>query len=97
MGLGVGMMALQFVTGVEALLTELITRFRWLRFKRGKNAIGLLSLMLLAFALPGFQNVTAVTPEGVGEMLLYFLYLILPVIPDWGLLYFRRVSIPADQ
>ena len=90
LGLGVGMLVIQLVTVVETLLIGLSTQFRWLQFNRGRNAIGLFSLIMMAFALPKFIGITSATPETLGATLLYSLYLILPVAPAWGLLYFRR-------
>ena len=92
LGLGVAMMAIQLATAIEALLIGLVTRLRWIKFNRGRNALGLFSLMMLAFALPGFRGLTSHTTERIGSILLYLLYLVLPVIPAWGLLYFPRVQ-----
>ncbi|MEM1241915.1 MAG: hypothetical protein AAGI45_18945 [Cyanobacteria bacterium P01_H01_bin.26] len=88
--LGLGIFAIQLAVAVEVLLIALVTRFRWLKFNRARNAIGLFSLILLAFALPGFTGITSAAPGSIGAGLLYLLYLIVPVIPAWGLLYFRR-------
>ncbi len=90
LGLGAGILIIQLATAIEALLIGLVTRLRWLQFNRGRNAIGLFSLIMLAFALPEFIGITSATPGAIGATLLYSVYLILPVLPAWGLLYFRR-------
>ena len=92
LALGVGIFIIQLAAAVEALLIGLVTRFRWLKFNRGRNAVGLFSLIVLAFALPEFRGIASATPQSTGALLLYLLYLILPMMPAWGLLYFRRVE-----
>ncbi|MBT9317419.1 hypothetical protein [Leptothoe spongobia] len=88
LGLGVGVLYMQGVTLIEALLISLATRLRWIKFNRGRNAVGLLSLMLLSLALP--KGITSATPSEIVSLLLYLLYLTLPVIPAWCLLSLRR-------
>ncbi|MEM9482912.1 MAG: hypothetical protein AAGA83_04390 [Cyanobacteria bacterium P01_F01_bin.116] len=90
LGLGFSMLVIQLATAVETFLIALVTRLRWINFNRGRNALGLFSLLMLTFALPGFRGLTSVTPEAMGATLLYLLYLILPTLPAWGLLYFRK-------
>lgn len=97
LGLGVGMIIIQLATAVEVLFISLATRLRWLKFNRGRNAVGLFSLIMLTFALPNVGRRSSVTPETIGAILLYLLYLMSPVMPAWGLLYFRRTQELVDK
>ena len=90
--LGLGIFAIQLAVAVEVLLIALTARLRWMKFNRARNAIGLFSLILLAFALPNLRGITSATPASLRADLLHMLYLIVPVIPGWGVLYFRRAQ-----
>lgn len=92
LGLGLGIFVIQLATAVEVLLIGLATRLRWLKFNQGRNAVGLFSLIMLAFALSDFGGIASITAETVGISLLSLLYLMLPVIPACCLLYFRRTQ-----
>lgn len=86
----IGMVYIQIAVAIETLLISLVTRFRWIQFKRGRLSVGLFSLLLLLFALPLLKDSILVRPSDIVSFLQYLLYLILPVIPAWCLLYFRR-------
>ncbi|MBE9067619.1 hypothetical protein IQ260_13225 [Leptolyngbya cf. ectocarpi LEGE 11479] len=90
LGLAIGAAYIQIVVAVEALLIGLATRLRWIKFKRGRLIVGLFSLMMLSFALPLLEEIILVRPSDIVSFLQYLLYLILPLIPAWCLLLFRR-------
>ncbi|NEZ60995.1 hypothetical protein D0962_31560 [Leptolyngbyaceae cyanobacterium CCMR0082] len=90
LGLVMGMVYIQIALAVETLLISLVTRFRWMKFQRGRLLVGLFSLIMLSFALPLLKEITLVRPGDSVSFLQYLLYLMLPVIPAWCLLWFRR-------
>ncbi|MEM8612723.1 MAG: hypothetical protein AAGF93_11960 [Cyanobacteria bacterium P01_H01_bin.105] len=89
LGLAIGTAYIQIAVAVETLLIGLVTRFRWIKFKRGRLIVGLFSLLLLLFALPLLKEIILVRPSDFVSFLQYLLYLILPVMPAWCLLWFR--------
>lgn len=93
LGLVIGMVYIHIAVAIETLLISLVTRFRWIKFKRGRLLVGLFSLLLLLFALPLLKDIVLVRPRDFVLFLQYFLYLILPVIPAWCLLWFRVPSV----
>ena len=90
LGLIIGMFYIQVAVAVETLFISLVTRLRWIKLNRGRLIVGLFSLMLLSFALPLLKDIISVRPSDSVSFLQYLLFLFLPVIPAWCLLYFRR-------
>ncbi|MEO1444867.1 MAG: hypothetical protein AAFV46_01270 [Cyanobacteria bacterium J06635_11] len=96
--LGVHIFAIQAAIFLETLLISLVTRLRWIKFKQGKTVTGVFSLALLSLALPelrGFMSVPL--SETLGPFLAYSLYLLLPVMPAWLILYARRARRVASK
>ncbi|MEM1256041.1 MAG: hypothetical protein AAGI69_26685 [Cyanobacteria bacterium P01_H01_bin.21] len=89
LGLIIGMFYIQVAVAVETLFISLVTRLRWIKLNRGRLIVGLFSLMLLSFALPLLKDIISVRPSDSVSFLQYLLFLFLPVMPAWCLLYFR--------
>ena len=96
--LGVYLFGIQAATLLETLLISFVTRLRWIKFKQGRNAIGVFSLALLLLGLPVLRGFTSdPLSETLGPFLLYSLYLLLPVMPAWLIVYVRRTRRVASK
>ena len=81
LGLVLGMVYIQIAVTIETLLVGLVTRLRWIKYKRGRAIVGLFSLTTLLFALPLLTDIVLVRPGDIVSFLQFLLFLILPLVP----------------
>lgn len=91
LGLGIGSFVVQLSASIEALLISLVTRFRWIKFNRGRLAAGSFALIPISYAIPRFWNAISHTSVNFWWVLLYELIIISPVILAWRVLRLQRV------
>ncbi|MEM9485801.1 MAG: hypothetical protein AAGA83_19150 [Cyanobacteria bacterium P01_F01_bin.116] len=91
LGLGVGSFFVQLSAAIEALLISLVTRLRWIKFKRGRLTAGLFALIPISYAIPAFLTAISDSYVNFWWVLLYELAIISPVVLAWRLLRFQRV------
>ena len=81
---------LQLGAALEAVIIGLCTRFRWIKFNRGRLAVGLFSLISLYFTMSAIWRGITEQYINLFWVLLYELIITLPLWLAWGLLRSRR-------
>lgn len=90
--LGIASFLLQVAASIEGLIISVGIRFRWIKFNRGRLAVGLFSLIPLAYMIGGVWRAISNPYINLLWVVLYELAIMLPLGIAWFLLRFQRVE-----
>ena len=92
LGLAIYIALIQLSSSLEALIIGFCTRFRWIKFNRGRLAVGLFTLIPLGFTASAIARGITESHVNVFWVLLYELIVTLPLWFAWFLLRSQRTQ-----
>ncbi|ESA33234.1 hypothetical protein N836_22850 [Leptolyngbya sp. Heron Island J] len=95
--LSIGSFLIQLAASIEAVLIGISTRLRWIKLKRGRFAIALLSLISLSFTIGGVRQALSSQYINLFGVLLYQLIITLPLWFAWFFLRSHRTEQSTHQ